>query len=126
MAISVVVAVDPVGDDLVARIADRTGGIRVGDGARWRRPDREADMGPLVTREHADRVARLHPPGRGGRRQGRRRRPRRPRSRRREDGYWVGPTLFDHVTPDMSIYTEEIFGPVLSVVRVGSYARGST
>ena len=125
MAISVVVAVDPVGDDLVARIADRTGGIRVGDGAKgaastgWR----EADMGPLVTREHADRVldfirqgeesgAKVVVDGRA------------PEVSGAEAGYWVGPTLFDHVSPEMSIYTEEIFGPVLSVVRVASYREG--
>ena len=119
MAISVVVAVDPVGDDLVARIADRTTGLRVGDG-----DSTDSDMGPLG-----------HP---------RARRPGRstssPRARTpgakvvvdgratphagTEGGYWVGPTLFDHVTSDMTIYTEEIFGPVLSVVRVGTYREG--
>jgi len=118
MAISVVVAVDPVGDDLVARIADRTTGLRVGDG-----DSSDSDMGPLVTREHADRVldfitqgedagAKVVVDGRSTPHAG------------TEGGYWVGPTLFDHVTSDMTIYTEEIFGPVLSVVRVGSYREG--
>jgi len=118
MAISVVVAVDPVADDLVARIADRTSGLRVGDG-----DSEESDMGPLVTREHADRVldfiaqgedagAKVVIDGRATPHAG------------TKGGYWVGPTLFDHVTADMSIYTEEIFGPVLSVVRVGSYREG--
>ena len=119
MAISVVVAVGPVADDLVARIADRTRRIRVGDGSA----DREdpPDMGPLITRAHRDRVAsfvdegegagaRLVVDGRGVKPDG------------AADGFWLGPTMFDHVRPDMEIYTEEIFGPVLCVVRVDTYA----
>ena len=115
MAISVVVAVDPVGDDLVAGIRERIGAIRTGDGTR---PG--CDMGPLVTGVHRDKVSgyvdagetagaalvvdgrAVQPDGDG-------------------EGFWLGPTLFDHVRPDMSIYTDEIFGPVLSVVRVASY-----
>ena len=114
MAISALVVVEPVADDLVAKIADRIGTLKIGDGTR------DSDMGPLVTREHRDKVtsyvaagidsgATAVVDGRGievdadG------------------DGYWLGPTLFDHVTTDMSIYTDEIFGPVLSVVRVDSY-----
>jgi len=127
MAISVLVAVDPIGDDLVARIADRTRTLLIGDGSTSATRDdgdgqggREADMGPLVTRAHRDRVSSLIDAGeaagakvvvdgrdvsaRGG-----------------QEGFWLGPTLFDDVTPDMEIYREEIFGPVLSVVRVGSY-----
>jgi malonate-semialdehyde dehydrogenase (acetylating)/methylmalonate-semialdehyde dehydrogenase len=115
MAISVLVAVDPIGDELVARIVDRMAGVRVADGT-----DPDADMGPLVTREHRDRVralvdagveagAALVVDGRDLRVEG------------RADGFWLGPCLFDHVRTDMPIYTEEIFGPVLSVVRVGSY-----
>jgi malonate-semialdehyde dehydrogenase (acetylating)/methylmalonate-semialdehyde dehydrogenase len=114
MAISVVVAVEPVADELVGKIADRMGGIRTGDGRR------DCDMGPLVTGAHRDKVAgyveagvrvgatavvdgrEVEPDGDSG-------------------GFWLGPTLFDHVTPEMSIYTDEIFGPVLSVVRVGTY-----
>jgi malonate-semialdehyde dehydrogenase (acetylating)/methylmalonate-semialdehyde dehydrogenase len=124
MAISVVVAVDPVGDDLVQAIAERTRALRIGDGTAGAADDgRDHDMGPLVTRAHADRVLGLIQAGveagatpvvdgretafRGG-----------------DDGFWVGPTLFDHVTPDMPIYTEEIFGPVLNVVRVASYDEG--
>jgi malonate-semialdehyde dehydrogenase (acetylating) / methylmalonate-semialdehyde dehydrogenase len=115
MAISVVVAVDPIGDELVAKIRDRIADIKTGDGRRG------CDMGPLVTGAHRDRVAGLVDAGSvagaslvvdgrevapdGG-----------------EDGFWLGPTLFDHVTPEMSIYSEEIFGPVLSVVRSDSYA----
>jgi malonate-semialdehyde dehydrogenase (acetylating) / methylmalonate-semialdehyde dehydrogenase len=121
MAISVVVAVDPVGDDLVARITDRVARLRVGPG-----DDAASEMGPLVTRAHRDKVAsyldsgvaegavlaidgRGHPVagGAGGSRAG---------------GFWLGPSLLDHVTPAMSCYADEIFGPVLSVVRAGSYA----
>jgi malonate-semialdehyde dehydrogenase (acetylating)/methylmalonate-semialdehyde dehydrogenase len=115
MAISVVVAVDPVGDDLIGAITERMADIRTGDG---RRPG--CDMGPLVTRVHRDKVAgyvdagaaagaSLVVDGRGVAADG------------EPDGFWLGPTLFDHVTPEMSIYTDEIFGPVLSVVRVPSY-----
>jgi malonate-semialdehyde dehydrogenase (acetylating)/methylmalonate-semialdehyde dehydrogenase len=114
MAVSVVVAVDPVGDELVGRIADRLAKLRVGDGRRG------TDMGPLVTREHRDRVAsyidagvaqgaRLVVDGRTVEPEG------------ESDGFWLGPTLFDDVGPGMSVYTDEIFGPVLSVVRAPSY-----
>ena len=117
MAISVVVAVDPIGDELVQRIADRTRTLVTGDGTG------EVDMGPLVTRAHRDKVAsyvdsgeaagaKLVVDGRGITAEG------------AADGFWLGPTLFDNVTPDMEIYTEEIFGPVLSVVRVPSYQAG--
>jgi len=124
MAISVVVAVDPVGDDLVQAIADRTRSLRIGDGAAGAADDgRDHDMGPLVTRAHADRVLGLIEEGVtagatavvDGRET---------TINGADDGFWVGPTLFDHVTPDMSVYTEEIFGPVLSVVRVSSYDEG--
>jgi malonate-semialdehyde dehydrogenase (acetylating)/methylmalonate-semialdehyde dehydrogenase len=115
MAISVVVAVDPIGDELVARIVERIHALRIADGA-----DPEADMGPLVTAAHRDRVASmvdagvaegatLVVDGRGA------------RVTDRPDGFWLGPCLFDHVDTAMSIYREEIFGPVLSVVRAGSY-----
>jgi len=115
MAISVVVAVDPVGDALVERIAQRIQGIRTGDGRRT-----GCDMGPLVTGAHRDRVtsyvdggvtagATAVVDGRGVQPDG------------DPGGFWLGPTLFDHVTPDMALYTDEIFGPVLSVVRAASY-----
>ncbi|GAA4370789.1 CoA-acylating methylmalonate-semialdehyde dehydrogenase [Actinomadura verrucosospora] len=116
MAISVVVAVDPVGDELTAKIKERVAGLRVGPGDHP-----EAQMGPLVTRAHRDRVASyldgavaqgatLAVDGRdpevlGG----------------AGDGFWLGPAVLDHVTPDMDAYQDEIFGPVLSVVRAGSY-----
>ncbi|MCU0267005.1 MAG: CoA-acylating methylmalonate-semialdehyde dehydrogenase [Acidimicrobiales bacterium] len=116
MAISVVVAVDPVGDDLVQRVRDRVERLVVRDG---REPD--TDMGPLVTATHRDRVrglvdagvadgAHLVVDGRDLQVPG------------RPDGFWLGPCLFDHVTADMRIYDEEIFGPVLCVVRAASYA----
>jgi malonate-semialdehyde dehydrogenase (acetylating)/methylmalonate-semialdehyde dehydrogenase len=114
MAISVVVAVEPAADALVERIASRMAGIRTGDGRRG------CDMGPLVTRAHRDRVSSYVDAGiqagavavvdgRAVDADG------------DPAGFWLGPTLFDHVTPSMSIYRDEIFGPVLSVVRVASY-----
>jgi malonate-semialdehyde dehydrogenase (acetylating)/methylmalonate-semialdehyde dehydrogenase len=116
MAISAIVAVDPVGDELVERIASRMAGLRTGDGGAAEEPD----MGPLVTAGHRDKVAgyldagvadgaSLVVDGRSVSPAG------------AEGGYWLGPTLFDHVTPSMSIYRDEIFGPVLSVVRASSY-----
>ncbi|GAB2864987.1 CoA-acylating methylmalonate-semialdehyde dehydrogenase [Nocardioides pacificus] len=118
MAISVVVAVGPVADDLVARVAERTATLRIGDGHAERGDT--ADMGPLVTRAHRDRVAGLIDSGEAagaklvvdGRDVSADGDP---------DGFWLGPTLFDHVTQEMEIYREEIFGPVLSVVRVATY-----
>jgi malonate-semialdehyde dehydrogenase (acetylating) / methylmalonate-semialdehyde dehydrogenase len=115
MAISVVVAVDPVGDDLVAAIAERIEGLTIAPGT-----DPDADMGPLVTSTHRDRVrglvdvgeaegATVVADGRGLVVEG------------HEDGFWLGPTLLDHVRPGMTVYDEEIFGPVLCVVRAGSY-----
>jgi malonate-semialdehyde dehydrogenase (acetylating)/methylmalonate-semialdehyde dehydrogenase len=109
MAVSVVVAVDPVGDELAARIAERTRALCVGDGL-----EDGSEMGPLITREHRDRVAgyvesgreegaTLLVDGRGLRVEGRR------------DGFFLGPCLFDHVRPGMRIYRDEIFGPVLSI-----------
>ena len=114
MAISVVVTVGPIADDLVARIADRTHGLTVGSGRR------DVDMGPLVTREHRDRVAsyvdaaeaqggKLVVDGRDWDVDG------------EATGFWLGPTLVDHVTPEMSVYRDEVFGPVLAVVRADSF-----
>jgi malonate-semialdehyde dehydrogenase (acetylating)/methylmalonate-semialdehyde dehydrogenase len=117
MAISVVLAVDPIGDELVAKIRERMSSLKTGDGRRG------CDMGPLVTKVHRDKVASyvdageaagatLVEDGRGITVDG------------APNGYWIGPTLFDNVTTDMTIYQEEIFGPVLSVVRVPSYEAG--
>ncbi len=115
MAISVVVAVDPIGDQLIDKIKSRMAGIRTGDGRRG------CDMGPLVTRAHRDRVAGLVEAGASAGAalvvDGREVIP-----DGEDAGFWLGPTLFDHVAPDMAIYREEIFGPVLSVVRATSYA----
>ena len=98
----------------MAKISERIAGLRTGDGRKG------ADMGPLVTAVHRDKVAgyvqagvdagatlvvdgrEVRPDGAPG-------------------GFWLGPTLFDNVSADMSIYTDEIFGPVLSVLRVQSY-----
>jgi malonate-semialdehyde dehydrogenase (acetylating)/methylmalonate-semialdehyde dehydrogenase len=117
MAISVLVAVGDIADDLVGRIVERTRTLRIGDGTRG------TDMGPLVTAAHRDRVAAFIGEGAhagaslviDGRESP---------ADSADDGFWLGPTLFDHVTPNMSIYTEEIFGPVLSVVRVDTYDEG--
>jgi malonate-semialdehyde dehydrogenase (acetylating) / methylmalonate-semialdehyde dehydrogenase len=119
MAISVAVCVgDAVADKLISDLKTEIAGMQVGPGL-GKNP--EPHMGPLVTREHADKVlgyidqgvsegATLVVDGRGFTVEG------------AENGYFVGPTLFDHVKPGMRIYDEEIFGPVLSVVRVESYA----
>jgi malonate-semialdehyde dehydrogenase (acetylating)/methylmalonate-semialdehyde dehydrogenase len=117
MAISVVLAVEPIGDELVAKIAERMPSLRTGDGRRG------CDMGPLVTGVHRDKVrsyvdageaagATLVVDGRDIDVDG------------EADGFWLGPTLFDNVTTDMTIYSDEIFGPVLSVVRIPSYEAG--
>ncbi|MFI6867052.1 CoA-acylating methylmalonate-semialdehyde dehydrogenase [Nocardia sp. NPDC050406] len=114
MAISALVAVGPIADDLVSRITERARTIRIGDGTRG------TDMGPLVTRAHRDKVtsyidagesagATVALDGRGVEADG------------DADGFWLGPTVLDNVTPEMSVYTDEIFGPVLSVLRVDSY-----
>ena len=114
MAISVVVAVEPVAEPLIESIVARLAGLTVGDGRR------ACDMGPLISAAHRDKVASYLEGGEeagadlvvDGRR---------PMVDGSADGFWLGPTLFDRVTPDMSLYTDEIFGPVLSVVRVPSY-----
>jgi malonate-semialdehyde dehydrogenase (acetylating) / methylmalonate-semialdehyde dehydrogenase len=112
MAISVVVAVGSVADPLVAAIRDRIGRIRIGPAS-----DPDAEMGPLITREHRDRVAGyLTEPGGAdvvvdGRAD----------SVSDGPGFFLAPSLVDNVTPDSPFYTDEIFGPVLSVVRAGTY-----
>ncbi len=115
MAISVLVVIDSVADNLIELIAERMSRLRVGDG------NRSSDMGPLISAVHRDRVrayvdsgvrdgaslvidGRVVHPIDGA-----------------EDGFWLRPTLFDRVTVDMQIYTDEIFGPVLSVLRVATF-----
>ena len=117
MAISVVVAVEPVADALIEKIVSRMNKLRTGDGRRG------CDMGPLVTREHRDKVAgyidlatkdgaKVVVDGRGVKADG------------DANGFWLGPTLIDAVPTTSKVYTEEIFGPVLSIVRVKSYDEG--
>jgi malonate-semialdehyde dehydrogenase (acetylating)/methylmalonate-semialdehyde dehydrogenase len=117
MAISALVAVEPIGDELVKKISERMSKLRTGDGSTG------ADMGPLVTSVHRDKVASYVD---AGEREGAKLvvDGRNPNVDGAANGFWLGPTLFDHVKPNMSIYTDEIFGPVLSVVRVESYDEG--
>jgi malonate-semialdehyde dehydrogenase (acetylating)/methylmalonate-semialdehyde dehydrogenase len=111
MSISVVVAVDAIADALVARLASSARALVVGNGS-----ESNAEMGPLVTSQHRDRVAGYIERGAAegadlvldGREHAAFRAP----------GFFLGPTLFDRVRPEMAIYQDEIFGPVLSVVRV--------
>ena len=113
MAISVVVAVGDVGDRLVDAIALRLPKLVIGDGA-----DSGTDMGPLISAEHRDKVAGYVAAGESagatvvvdGR-----------EAAVPSEGFFLSPTLFDHVGSGMSIYTDEIFGPVLSVVRADTY-----
>jgi malonate-semialdehyde dehydrogenase (acetylating)/methylmalonate-semialdehyde dehydrogenase len=126
MAVSAVVAVDPIGDELIGKISERIANLRVGPGT-----DERSEMGPLVTGPHRDRVAsyldsgvregatlavdgRAHPVIGIEKGVGEVRKP-------CAEGFWLGPSVLDHVTPQMSCYTDEIFGPVLSVLRAPSY-----
>ena len=117
MAISVAVAVgDKVGDTLIGKLSPKVRALKVAPGT-----DPEAEMGPLVTKQHFEKVksyvdlgvkegAKLVVDGRSLKLQG------------YENGYFLGGCLFDNVKPEMRIYKDEIFGPVLSVVRVPDYA----
>nr|WP_314565780.1 CoA-acylating methylmalonate-semialdehyde dehydrogenase [uncultured Pseudomonas sp.] len=116
MAISIAVAVGEVGDALIEKLLPRIDALRVRNGV-----DADADMGPLVTGQHKAKVedyitkgveegARLLVDGRNFKVSG------------AEHGFFVGATLFDGVTPEMTIYKEEIFGPVLGIVRVPDFA----
>ena len=114
MAISVIAAVGEIADPLVEAISDRMAKLTIGDGT-----DPDSEMGPLVTKEHRDRVAGYIETGGNegatvvvdGREQS-----------FDGDGYFLGVTLLDNVTADMDVYKDEIFGPVLSVVRCDTYA----
>ena len=117
MAISVVVAVEPVADELITLITDRMKTLTIGDGRR------NCDMGPLVTEQHRDKVASyidiavadgatVVVDGRGIEVDG------------AADGFWLGPTLLDNVPTTSKAYVDEIFGPVLAIVRVKSYEEG--
>ena len=115
-ALSVAVAVGDIADPLVDAIAVRLPKLSIGNGA-----EPGTDMGPLITREHRDRVAGYIGAGQeagatvvvDGR-----------ETTVPEDGFFLGTTLLDHVTPEMTVYTDEIFGPVLGVVRVETYEQG--
>ena len=117
MAISVLVAVEPIADSLIPKIVERMNKLKVGDGRR------SCDMGPLITKVHRDKVASYIDiakndgadvviDGRTVKVDG------------EADGFWLGPTLIDKVSADSSVYKDEIFGPVLSIVRVKSYDDG--
>ncbi|MDR2996856.1 MAG: CoA-acylating methylmalonate-semialdehyde dehydrogenase [Microbacterium sp.] len=121
MAVSVVLAVEPVADALIEKIAERIQKLRIGNGAGD--ADGEPDMGPLITGEHRDRVAgyvdiaerdggRIVVDGRGCTVEG------------HEDGFWFGPTLIDDLPTTSRAYQEEIFGPVLQVIRVSTFQEG--
>ena len=119
MAISVVLAADAIADELVGKIAERIPSIKVGPGDE---PDNE--MGPLITAEHRDRVRGYvdGAPGEGATvvvdgREG-------VDDANGGQGFFLNPTLLDNVSTDMACYRDEIFGPVLSVVRVGGYQDG--
>ena len=115
MAVSVAVVVGDIADDLVQKIHDKGTTLKV---APW--TDNTSEMGPVISKQHKEKIenyissgisdgAKLILDGRNLKIQG------------YENGYFVGPTLFDEVTPEMTIYKEEIFGPVISVVRVKNY-----
>ena len=115
MAQSVAVAVGGIGDELVSRLVKKAEALKIGPGM-----DKSSEMGPLVTKQHLEKVkgyvdlgvkegAKLVLDGRDLKLQG------------YENGFYIGGCLFDHVTTDMRIYKEEIFGPVLSVVRVKTF-----
>lgn len=117
MAISVLVAVGDVADTIVPRIKERMVTLKIGDGRR------SCDMGPLITAQHRDKVASyidlaiedgadVVVDGRDVQADG------------AKDGFWLGPTLIDRVPLTSRVYTEEIFGPVLSVVRVDTFEEG--
>jgi len=116
MAVTVAVAVGGVGDELVDRLASKARAIKTGDGM-----DRENEMGSLITREAVARVTGYIDKGveEGAKLvvDGRRFQP----GRGLEDGFFIGTSLFDDVTPEMTIYNEEIFGPVLVVVRAETF-----
>ena len=121
MAVSVVLAVEPVADELITKISERIARLRVGNGAGG--DGGEPDLGPLISRQHHDKVsgyvdiaeadgAKIVVDGRSLTVAG------------HEDGFFFGPTLIDELPTTSRAYTEEIFGPVLEVVRVQSFADG--
>ncbi|MFB9375673.1 CoA-acylating methylmalonate-semialdehyde dehydrogenase [Kineococcus gynurae] len=122
MAVSALLATDSIADELIAKIKERVATLRTGDGRRG------CDMGPLVTGPHRDKVTGYVDAGVSEGAElvidGREVVPDAQDEQAVAEGFWLGPTLFDKVSTDMSIYTDEIFGPVLSVVRVAGYDEG--
>jgi malonate-semialdehyde dehydrogenase (acetylating)/methylmalonate-semialdehyde dehydrogenase len=121
MAVSVVLAVEPVADELITKISERIARLRVGNGAGG--DGGEPDLGPLISKQHRDKVsgyvdiaeadgAKIVVDGRWLTVAG------------HEDGFFFGPTLIDELPTTSRAYTEEIFGPVLEVVRVQSFQDG--
>jgi len=121
MALSVVLAVESVADELIAKISERIAKLRVGNGAGG--ADGEPDLGPLISAEHRAKVAgyvdiaeadggTIVVDGRGCTVEG------------HEDGFFFGPTLIDNLSTESRAYTEEIFGPVLQVVRIATFDEG--
>ena len=119
MAISVVLAVEPVADELIAKVTERIAKLNIGNGAASPEPD----LGPLITGAHRDKVSgyvdiaeadggKIVVDGRGFQVEG------------HEDGFFFGPTLIDSVPTSSRAYTEEIFGPVLEVIRVQTFQEG--
>ena len=115
MAVSVAVAVGNIADELVDKVHKKTQQLKI---SPW--TDKDSDMGPLISKEHLEKVknyidigvkegATLIADGRNYKLQG------------YENGYFIGPSLFDNVNKDMTIYKDEIFGPVLSVIRAKNY-----
>jgi len=115
MAVSAVVAVSDIAESLVTKLREKAAALKVGPG-----DGKETEMGPLITRAHRERVAKyielgekqgakLVLDGRGLKIPG------------HESGFYLGPTLFDHVRPEMAIYRDEIFGPVLIVLRARDF-----
>ena len=120
MAISAAISVGPIGDIIVEQLKEKVESLKIGPGFN---KDLSPDMGPLITREHKEKVesyievgisegATLVTDGRKFIPKG------------HEEGFFLGGCLFDNVTKDMSIYKDEIFGPVLSVVRVQDFNAG--
>ena len=114
MAVSVLVAVGDVADPLIEAIGEKVQGLRIGDGT-----DAASEMGPLITREHRDKVASYVT---GAAAEGARVLIDGTQQRFESDGFFIGISLIDGVAPGMKVYEDEIFGPVLAVVRVDSYA----
>lgn len=116
MACSVVVAVGGIADELVVRLRKAADGLKIGNGL-----DKQVTLGPVIRESHKEKTVKYielgEKEGAALLRDGR-------RDEIMENGYFLGPTIFDHVSPDMKIWQDEIFAPVLSIVRVESLEEG--